>query len=90
MSLMYIRLELARSKEYPQGSSDFGYEVVAPLTADGHIDPEVWRQHRKACTWCAPAAVIGFSTMMWRGIPMKTTRVFGSPATLSGRVNMSR
>jgi|TARA_R110002072_G_scaffold122455_15_gene257049 hypothetical protein len=47
---MYIRLELARSKEYPQGSSDFGYEVVAPLTADGHIDPEVWRQHRKACT----------------------------------------
>ncbi len=45
-----IRLNLARSKEFPNGSSHRGYQFVAPLDVNGHIDGEQWRSHRKACT----------------------------------------
>ena len=38
MSLKKVRLELARCAEYPEGSPDVGYEIVAPLNLDGHID----------------------------------------------------
>lgn len=48
-SLKRIRLNLARSKEFPQGSSRHGYEFVAPLKADGHIDEALWKQHRDHC-----------------------------------------
>jgi hypothetical protein len=44
-----IRLNLARSKEFPNGSSRHGYEFVAPLNADAHIDPELWRRYREHC-----------------------------------------
>jgi hypothetical protein len=48
-ALKRIRLELARSKEFPSGSTTRGYEFVAPLSATGHIDPELWRDHRAHC-----------------------------------------
>ena len=44
-----IRLNLARSKEFPSGSSRHGYEFVAPLDAKGHIDPHGWQTHRQNC-----------------------------------------
>lgn len=44
-----IRLELARSKEFPEGSTRHGYEFVAPLDDDGHIDPKLWQAHREHC-----------------------------------------
>lgn len=44
-----IRLHLARSKEFPQGSPRHGYEFVAPIDAKGHIDLDQWRQHRENC-----------------------------------------
>ncbi len=44
-----IRLELARSKDFPNGSASHGYEFVAPLDADGHIDPALWNTHREDC-----------------------------------------
>lgn len=47
--LKRIRLNLARSKQFPGGSSRHGYEFVAPLDAAGHIDPEMWRKHREHC-----------------------------------------
>jgi hypothetical protein len=47
--LRHIRLELARSKEFPNGSSRHGYDLIAPLNKQGHIDPELWREHRDAC-----------------------------------------
>jgi len=50
MSLSKIRLELARTKEAPNGDSRCGYEFVAPLDAAGHFDPAAWRQHKAACT----------------------------------------
>ena len=48
-TLKRIRLNLARSKEFPEGSARHGYEFVAPLDATGHIDPELWRKHRDHC-----------------------------------------
>jgi hypothetical protein len=47
--LKRIRLNLARSKDHPSGSSRHGYEFVAPLDANGNIDPELWRKHREHC-----------------------------------------
>jgi hypothetical protein len=44
-----IRLDLARSKEFPVGSARHGYEFVAPLDAKGHIDARLWEQHRDHC-----------------------------------------
>lgn len=44
-----IRLNLARSKEFQQGSPRHGYEFVAPLDGNGHIDVALWRAHREHC-----------------------------------------
>ena len=44
-----ILLHLARSKDFPSGSSRHGYELVAPLDHDGHIDVALWRAHRNQC-----------------------------------------
>jgi hypothetical protein len=46
---MKIRLELARTAELPEGSRHYGYEFIAPLTGDGHLDLEGWRRERAAC-----------------------------------------
>jgi hypothetical protein len=48
-SLKRIILHLARSKEFPTGSTRHGYEFVAPLDAKGHIDSALWRQYRDNC-----------------------------------------
>jgi hypothetical protein len=45
--LKRIRLQLARSREFPRDRC--GYDLVAPLDRNGHIDPELWREHREAC-----------------------------------------
>jgi hypothetical protein len=61
--LKRIRLNLARSKEFPSGSARHGYEFVAPLDAKGHIDPELWRKLRDHCRvrrfWADEADEIG-------------------------------
>ena len=49
VKLSFIRLELARTPEFPQGSPDHGYEFVAPLTADSHIDAEAWKDTKDRC-----------------------------------------
>jgi hypothetical protein len=49
LSLMKIRLELARTAELPEGSREFGYEFIAPLTSDGHLDPDGWQRERAEC-----------------------------------------
>lgn len=48
--LKRIRLDLARSKEHPQGSSSYGYELVAPLDRRGLIDVEAWKVLRDRCS----------------------------------------
>jgi len=47
--LKRIRLNLARTKEFPAGSPLHGYEFVAPLDDTGHIDAASWKIHRDQC-----------------------------------------
>jgi hypothetical protein len=47
--LRKVTLNAARSKELPEGSARRGYDFVAPLTEDGRIDLEAWKQHRGEC-----------------------------------------
>ena len=48
-SLKRIRLQLARSKQFPSGSTHHGYEFVAPIDDSGHIDPRLWHQYKEHC-----------------------------------------
>jgi hypothetical protein len=49
-SLVEITLHLARSKEYPNGSTTHGYRLIAPLDRHGHIDAGLWRKNPDICT----------------------------------------
>lgn len=44
-----IVLHLARNKDFPLGSAQHGYEIIAPLDANGHIDARLWKAHRDRC-----------------------------------------
>ena len=48
-ALKTITLNAARSKDFPDGSIRHGYQFVAPLTVEGHIDLEAWRTRRGEC-----------------------------------------
>ncbi|KZM51642.1 hypothetical protein [Labrenzia sp. OB1] len=48
-ALKKIRLNLARTKEFPQGSARHGYEFAAPLDETGHIDAALWKKERDHC-----------------------------------------
>jgi hypothetical protein len=49
MTLKHVRLELARDPQFLNGSRDRGYEFVAPLDEDGHLDAAEWRALRDRC-----------------------------------------
>ncbi len=44
-----VTLTLARCPEHPEGSAGRGYEIVAPLGPDGHLDAELWHEVRDRC-----------------------------------------
>lgn len=44
-----IRLELARNKNFPNGSASHGYDLIAPLDAQNHLDHMAWRSHHEQC-----------------------------------------
>ncbi len=50
MVLKTIRLELARTRAYPEGDPEHGYELVAPLDRAGRLDAEAWRSTKADCT----------------------------------------
>jgi hypothetical protein len=50
MSLKRIRLELARTSDYPTGSALHGYEFTAPLDDRGHLHTVDWPRLKGACT----------------------------------------
>jgi hypothetical protein len=50
MSLKRIRLELARTPDHPEGSTNHGYEFTAPLDAKGRLDSARWTKAKAACT----------------------------------------
>ena len=68
-TLKRIRLHLARSKEFPEGSSNRGYEFVAPIDAKGHLDPGLWRKHREHCR----------VRRFWNGEPEQLGRLLHRP-----------
>lgn len=47
--LRRVRLELARDHEFPDGSRERGYDLIAPLDAKGHIDFDAWKALRDRC-----------------------------------------
>jgi hypothetical protein len=47
--LRRVRLELARDHEFPNGSSERGYDFIAPLDRQGHIDLAAWKALRERC-----------------------------------------
>jgi hypothetical protein len=47
--LHHITLHLARSKQFPEGSSRYGYEITAPLDAEGRLDQDEWGARRNHC-----------------------------------------
>src|ERR1700676_2762198 len=49
IDLNRILLTLARSKDFPDGSSRHGYDFIAPLDPQGHIDPILWKKYRDYC-----------------------------------------
>jgi hypothetical protein len=57
--LKKIRLELARTDGFPSGSSDHGYEFMAPLDRDGSLAADLWRTEKERCT----------VTRFWNGEP---------------------
>lgn len=50
MNLYRVKLELARSKDAPNGDPSHGYVFVAPLDAEGHLDGTGWKSLRGRCT----------------------------------------
>lgn len=64
ITLKRVRLHLARSKAFPDGSAAYGYEFVAPLDEKGHIDLAAWRETRGKCIverfWGAEGSMEGF------------------------------
>src|SRR5262245_12941568 len=69
-----IVLTLARSKEFPVGSARHGYEIVAPLDANGHLDVEAWKKHRDLCK----------VRRFWAGEPSETGRLVHRPGGAGG------
>ena len=49
IDLNRILLNLARSRDFPDGSSRHGYDFIAPLDFQGHIDPILWKKYRDYC-----------------------------------------
>lgn len=50
MGLKKIRLELARTPEFPEGSVECGYEFTAPLDRNGSLDSKLWARDKDKCT----------------------------------------
>ena len=50
VSLKTVRLELARTKDYPDGNPNHGYVFHAPLNDDGHLDKTAWSDTKELCS----------------------------------------
>jgi hypothetical protein len=69
MTLQRIRIELARDHDFPEGSRERGYEFVAPLDAEGHIDAAEWRKERARCR----------ARRFWPGTPSEVGHLVHKP-----------
>ena len=60
-----IRLNLARSKEFPEGSDRRGYEFVAPLDDKGHIDINLWQGSANIAAYAGSGKVRTTRSASW-------------------------
>ncbi len=74
-ALRRVTLHAARSKEFPEGSIRHGYDFIAPLTEEGRIDLEAWKQHRGEC----------FAHRFWAGEPSLRGRLVYRPGGVARR-----
>jgi hypothetical protein len=44
--IRHVRLELARCRDFPEGSAERGYDLALPLTETGYLDHEEWLNNR--------------------------------------------
>ncbi len=49
MTVKQIRMELARDRDFPQGSREHGYILLAPLDNMDRIDAAEWKSNREKC-----------------------------------------
>lgn len=51
-ALTRVVLQLGRNNEagYPDGDRTQGYIINAPVGANGKLDAELWKKHKKECT----------------------------------------
>ncbi|MEO9873607.1 MAG: hypothetical protein ABJM26_17290 [Anderseniella sp.] len=49
MTMKHIRMELARDQDFPQGSRQHGYILMAPLDNMDTIDAAEWKANREKC-----------------------------------------
>lgn len=49
MTMKQIRMDLARDRDFPQGSRQHGYVLVAPLDNMDRIDAAEWKNNREKC-----------------------------------------
>lgn len=49
MTMKHIRMELARDQDFPQGSRQHGYILMAPLDNMDRIDAAEWKANREKC-----------------------------------------
>lgn len=49
-ALTRVVLRLGRNPGFPEGDERHGYTLIAPLDADGRLDPALWRAKREECT----------------------------------------
>lgn len=50
MSWKRVRLEVARSRDFPEGSHRHGYEFTLPLDDDGKFDVAAYKKMPELCT----------------------------------------
>lgn len=48
-SFRHVRLVLARERNHPLGETEEGYDLLVPLTEDGHLDAAAWKTHQADC-----------------------------------------
>lgn len=64
MTLYHIHLVMARNKDFPDGNVHRGYDIHAPLDADGRLDREAWEKVPSACTvirfWDGERSELGY------------------------------
>jgi hypothetical protein len=47
--LKRVTMHLARCRDFPAGSHNHGYDMIAPLDEAGRLDDEAWKEERTGC-----------------------------------------